>query len=318
MTTISVWNKKTHRILSWIDRQTDAFLCSDVTIRIRQSTSFLCERAILWYHRRAQEIRKEQKQMKKKIAFFDIDGTLIDMERKKMSDRMVATLHQLQRQGMRICIATGRSPLTLPSFQGVEFDAYLTFNGSYCYDASGVLYHHPIPESDVQTIIANATRIHRPVALATADRLAANGKDPDLVDYFAIAKARVEVAADFDQVAEQEVYQIMMGCRKEDYDAVLQDVRHAKIAAWWDRAVDIIPADGGKGNAIERILERYGLSREDAIAFGDGDNDIEMMEAVSVGVAMANASKRLKAVADMCCPSVREDGISRFCEEHLF
>ena len=43
-----------------------------------------------------------------------------------------------------------------------------------------------------------------------------------------------------------------------------------------------------------------------------------MMEAVSVGVAMANASKRLKAVADMCCPSVREDGISRFCEEHLF
>ena len=234
--------------------------------------------------------------MKKKIAFFDIDGTLIDMERKKMSDRMVATLHRLQRQGMRICIATGRSPLTLPSFQGVEFDAYLTFNGSYCYDASGV---------------------HRPVALATADRLAANGKDPDLVDYFAIAKARVEVAADFGQVAEQEVYQIMMGCRKKDYDAVLQDVRHAKIAAWWERAVDIIPADGGKGNAIERILERYGLSREDAIAFGDGDNDIEM-EAVSVGVAMANASKRLKAVADMCCPSVREDGISRFCEEHLF
>lgn len=53
--------------------------------------------------------------MKKKIAFFDIDGTLIDMERKKMSDRMVATLHRLQRQGMRICIATGRSPLTLPS-----------------------------------------------------------------------------------------------------------------------------------------------------------------------------------------------------------
>ena len=143
--------------------------------------------------------------MKKKIAFFDIDGTLIDMERKKMSDRMVATLHQLRRQGMRICIATGRSPLTLPSFQDVEFDAYLTFNGSYCYDASGVLYHHPIPESDVQTIIANATRIHRPVALATADRLAANGKDPDLVDYFAIAKARVEVAADFGPVAEQEV-----------------------------------------------------------------------------------------------------------------
>lgn len=59
---------------------------SYATIRIRQSTSFLCERAILWYHRRAQEIRKEQKQMKKKIAFFDIDGTLIDMERKKMSD----------------------------------------------------------------------------------------------------------------------------------------------------------------------------------------------------------------------------------------
>ena len=69
-----------------------------------------------------------------KIAFFDIDGTLIDINKKIISEKMVYTLKELQRNNILICIATGRTPLELPDFQGVEFDAFLTFNGSYCYN----------------------------------------------------------------------------------------------------------------------------------------------------------------------------------------
>lgn len=42
-----------------------------------------------------------------------------------------------------------------------------------------------------------------------------------------------------------------------EYPAILKDVENAKIAAWWDRAVDIIPASGGKGIAVEKMLEFY-------------------------------------------------------------
>ena len=61
-----------------------------------------------------------------KIAFFDIDGTLIDMQTKKITDKMVETLRRLQESGIIICIATGRAPAELPKIEGVDFDAFLT------------------------------------------------------------------------------------------------------------------------------------------------------------------------------------------------
>ena len=69
-----------------------------------------------------------------KIVFFDIDGTLVDMQTKQISTKTIEALQRLKAKGIKLCIATGRSPVSLPKFVGVDFDAYLTFNGSYCYD----------------------------------------------------------------------------------------------------------------------------------------------------------------------------------------
>lgn len=251
-----------------------------------------------------------------KIAFFDIDGTLIDLNTKKISEKMLETLVRLQEKGMILCLATGRSPMVLPRFKGVAFDAFLTFNGSYCYNSERTIFSNPIPSETVKQLLQNAAEIGRPVSIATKDRLAANGADQDLIDYFAIANLKVEAADDFDMVLQEDIYQIMMGCREPEYEQMMKDISHAKIAAWWDRAVDIIPADGGKGKAIEKILEYYKLDPSEAIAFGDGNNDIEMLQSVGTGVAMANGSEQLKAVADDVCGHVAEDGIYYYCLEH--
>ena len=251
-----------------------------------------------------------------KIIFFDIDGTLIDMERKVISERTVETLCRLQENGIKICVATGRPPISLPDFHGARFDAFLTFNGSFCYTEDKVIYRNPIPNEDVHLIINNAAAIHRPVSIATAKRMSANGKDQDLIDYYAISRQEVTVSDDFAQLADQEIYQIMMGCYPEEYPKVMKNVRHAKIAAWWDRAVDIIPASGGKGIGVQKILEHFQLSPDEAAAFGDGDNDIEMLQAVGTGIAMANASANLKQAADVLCKDVREDGVYMYCKEN--
>ena len=251
-----------------------------------------------------------------KIIFFDIDGTLVDMQAKQISAKTMEALRGLKTKGIKICIATGRSPISLPKFKGVEFDAYLTFNGSYCYDQSGTIFSNPICTGDVQRIIQNAADIGRPVSVATKDRLAANGADEDLVEYYSFAHLELTVAEDFEKVSQEEIYQVMLGCREMDYPAVLTGVAGAKIAAWWDRAVDIIPANGGKGMGIQKILEYYHLDRTEAMAFGDGNNDIEMLEAVGTGVAMENASNRLKAIADDICGHVAHDGVFHYCVEH--
>lgn len=247
-----------------------------------------------------------------KIVFFDIDGTLIDMNKKKISEKTIYMLKELREKGIIICIATGRAPMTIPKFDGIEFDAYLAFNGSYCFNEKEKIYSNPISNEDVKILLKNATEMKRPVSIATSKRLAANGSDADLIEYYGFAKLELEVAEDFEEVLKEEIYQVMLSCREDEYSSILKNTENAKIASWWDRAVDIIPANGGKGNGIRKILEYYGIDKEDAIAFGDGNNDIEMFEAVGTAVAMENASDRLKEVATDICGHVSEDGIYHY------
>ena len=251
-----------------------------------------------------------------KIIFFDIDGTLLRLRAKELSEKTVEALNRLKANGIRLCIATGRTQDSLHHFSGIEFDAFLTFNGSLCYNDTETIFSNPISPDDVQKLIRNADSLGRPVSVATKNRLAANGFDIDLSDYYSIAHLQLTVAEDFEQVSNEEVYQLLLGCRETDYSAILKDVDGAKIAAWWDRAVDIIPANGGKGIGIQKVLEYYHLDKSEALAFGDGNNDIEMLLSVGTGVAMGNASPQLKEVADEICKDVAEDGIYDYCLTH--
>ena len=88
-----------------------------------------------------------------------------------------------------------------------------------------------------------------------------------------------------------------------------------KIAVSWERAVDVIPSTGGKGTAIGHILAFFGFSPREAIAFGDGQNDLEMFHAVGTGIAMGNAADKIKAEAHQVCGSVTQNGVYHYCVE---
>lgn len=250
------------------------------------------------------------------IAFFDIDGTLIDFDKEGISEKTKEALNRLKKNNILIVLATGRAPVTLPEFDGVEFDAFLTFNGSFCYNKKETIFSKPIPQEDVKQIIENATELNRPVSVATKKRVAANGRDKDLEDYYTIVKLQLDVAEDFREVIKEDVYQIMVGSQKEEYSSLMKEAPNAQITAWWERAVDIIPKDSGKGNGVDKILDYYHLNRTQALAFGDGGNDIEMLQTVGTGVAMGNASEEVKISANEVCKPVSEDGIYHYCLEH--
>lgn len=252
-----------------------------------------------------------------KIAFFDVDGTLVDMKKKVITPAMIETLKHLKENGIILCMATGRGPYLVPSFPGIDFDVFLSYNASYCYTKDEVIFSNPIPKEDVKAVVENASEIHRPVFLAGVEGGGANGCDKDLADYFAIAKSKVNVLDnfDFEKLIDKKVYQMMVGCYKEEYADILRDVDGARITAWWTRAADITPANGNKGVGVRKILDYYHLDKENAIAFGDGTNDIEMLEAVGTGVAMGNATDDVKTVADAICGHVAEDGIYHYCKE---
>ena len=77
--------------------------------------------------------------------------------------------------------------------------------------------------------------------------------DDDLKAYYGISGSGIIIAEDFDAIiSEEKVFQIMMGCYPREYQTVMEGVRHARIAAWWDRAVDIIPSSGEKASPLRK------------------------------------------------------------------
>jgi len=72
-----------------------------------------------------------------------------------------------------------------------------------------------------------------------------------------------------------------------------------------------------KGSALEFLSRRMGFSREQTIAFGDGENDVELVEWAGYGIAVENAHERVKAVADWICPPAAEEGVALVIEALL-
>ena len=72
-----------------------------------------------------------------------------------------------------------------------------------------------------------------------------------------------------------------------------------------------------KAAGLDFVAEHVGFAREQTVAFGDGENDIELVEWAGYGVAVANAHERVLEVADFVCPSVDEEGVAQVLEAFL-
>jgi Cof subfamily protein (haloacid dehalogenase superfamily) len=75
--------------------------------------------------------------------------------------------------------------------------------------------------------------------------------------------------------------------------------------------------DVTKAAGLDFVAEHVGFSRAQTVAFGDGENDIELVEWAGYGVAVANAHERVKEVADFVCPSVDDEGVAQVLEAFL-
>lgn len=252
-----------------------------------------------------------------KIVFFDIDGTLINYGAEKLTDKTLEALKELKNNGIKIVLATGRAPVSLPDFGDLIFDAKICFNGSLCFTDDKTIYSNPINKNDVYQLVNNATKLDKVSSIATKNKIAANGIEESLKDYFSIANLILNFTPDFDNVLKNEdVFQVMLAATKDEYNDILDKTTDVKIAAWWDRAIDIIPINGGKGQGIRKILEYFNISKDEAMAFGDGNNDLEMFSEVKYSIAMDNASNELKSKSFNICKDVKEDGIYYYLKDN--
>lgn len=245
-----------------------------------------------------------------KIAFFDVDGTLLPLKQLELNAPVLEALLQLQKNGVKLFLASGRPKFVLPKFKGIEFDGALSFNGQLCFDRERTLFENSLHSEDVLQVYENSKRIHKAIVACQPGRFASNYMDNVLMDYFQAASQRYELVDDFvGFLQEESIYEMMCAISPEEEHRLLDDTKNVQVVRWWPYACDLIPANGGKGIGVQEVLKAYGFSKEEAISFGDGGNDIDMLQATGLSVAMGNALDSVKEIATYTTKTVEENGV---------
>lgn len=244
-----------------------------------------------------------------KAAFFDIDGTLLSFNTHQVSQGTIRAFQKLHEKGIRTFISSGRPQILIPPMP-VTFDGYVTMNGGYCFVGDKVLLKNPIPQEETERWLTFAEERGMCTMIFTEKEMFVNTlSDPvgnairDQLEF------EMPPLLPIAQMHGRETYQIIAVMDADKDQEVLDMLPHCRLPRWHPHFSDLINMDNSKAAGIESILKHFGISREECIGFGDGGNDIEMLEYCGIGVAMGNASDKVKAHADYVTTSVDEEGI---------
>ena len=253
-----------------------------------------------------------------KAAFFDIDGTLVSLKTKVYPKSAPIAIAGLRKKGIACYVATGRSKFEIAEealLEGMEFDGYLTNNGQDSYSPDGeLLYGTPVDPEDVRTAY-NWAKVNNIVCWMVSAKESLMSHVDDVVGGVMDAiHTKLPRVGDLSHMLEEPVYKVVLFTSREKIEDLLPLVPHSRTTQWHELGQDIISQKGGKKLCMLELLSRLGLDASEVIAFGDSENDIEMLQAAGIGVAMDNGTAECKAAADYIAPDCDEDGILRTLE----
>ncbi len=246
-----------------------------------------------------------------KAVFFDVDGTLLSHSLNDVPQTTRRALQELRRRGVKTVVATGRHMIEynrLP-VNDIPFDGYLTLNGNLLLDGNRKMYAGTPIDREEMEVLAHIFRAKRiPFVLIGESGRYINYVDETVIRTQAETKGTVPAVGTY---GGEQVYQILAFVPEEKKKLLNDLLDECTVTGWNETGVDIIPRKGGKSAGIQRYLKEHGYTREEIMAFGDGENDIEMIRFAGIGVAMGNASDEVKAAADYVTDTVDDDGIEK-------
>lgn len=251
-----------------------------------------------------------------KIVFFDIDNTLyIKNEARLPVSITEEVLPRLKAKGIIPAIATGRNiggfpKALLPYLNEQGFELLVSINGQDNVYRQQQISAYRLSVERITQAVEKFKQLGIEYAFVSRDNVAVSADNA--VVKTATSPITKDYIIDPNYYLRDETVQMLAYYSASQDEAVkaagiLGD--DLKAVRWDENAVDLLYKENSKARGITDALAFFGLNIENAMAFGDGLNDIEMFETVGFAVAMGNAEPELKAIADFVTKDIQDDGI---------
>jgi Cof subfamily protein (haloacid dehalogenase superfamily) len=240
--------------------------------------------------------------------------------------RTRAALRETLRTGIHVVLVTGRMfrsvrPYALEA--GIE-DPVVCYQGAVVAEpVSGRwLRHVPIPLELARETIAALNEEGFGLNCYVNDELYVAEITPEARQYADFQGLAVHPVGDLLEWLEVPPTKLVV----IDDPEVLDGLKERMLARFGDRLyiskslpyfLEFASPDVTKAAGLEFLADRLGFERERTVAFGDGENDIELIAWAGYGVAVSNANDKVKEVADLVCPAVDEEGVAQVLEAYL-
>ena len=261
-----------------------------------------------------------------KLAGIDLDGTLLN-DGKSLCEGAADIISDAKNRGIHIIPITGRPYLGIPDCV-MELDAVefcITSNGAQIIDAKGEksIYSNTIPNEKAVKIIEilrSFPCLFEPFCDSVGyseqhifDFYMIRFKGTPLEGYFLdsrkICTGYDEIFSDKSKCADEFFVTCPDEKTRKELMHEIERLGNVQFCTHRDRFLEISEKGADKGNALKYICNYLGIDIRDSIAFGDGENDIPLLSAAGIGVAMQNAEPRLKPHADFIAKSNNENGV---------
>lgn len=261
-----------------------------------------------------------------RLLAIDMDGTLLDSDRKISGKNMEALLEAAKR-GVLVVVATGRALKGVTGYRELlKLDApVITYNGAMIVRpaTNEILFEQKLTQEEAEKIVRLGLEYETTMCIWSNNQLYGNAINDKIQDYKTYSGVEPVLIEDYEMLYKQGITKILW---YDDADKLTElEFKFNKERFFKETTccksmpffLEFFHSKASKGLALKKLSELYKISLSEMIAVGDADNDISMLEFAGVSVAMGNADDRLKEMADYITSSNDEDGVAEVIRRYI-
>ena len=246
-----------------------------------------------------------------KVVFFDVDGTLLSEIDRSMHESTIEAIQRLIDKGIHVVITTGRPYSLCSQLKELGINMFISANGAHIKCEERVL-HKSVLSSEIVHDISEFAALHGHGISYFTEDFAMNGiaSDNESVMQALSETLNLEKYPEKSRELSEEVYCLCLYADEIESQKFIEKYPMLTFDRFHSYVINVLEDNKvSKLTAIQKVLDHLNICKSEAIAFGDGGNDIEMLQYVGLGIAMGNSGEKLKTRADFVTKKASEGGI---------